>query len=147
MMGTRRFTGSGIVYRTRRLQTHTSVGQEPRKRDAPQLRDEYRTYKILAGSRQYAKILPSHSANIQIVGIPNVYYLGQDGFHNILVVDLLGPSFEDCFDSCNRRFSTKTVVMVAKQMVRSLLSLCQYLCLSRPALENSNNPRKEPHLP
>jgi len=25
--------------------------QEPRKSDAPQLRDEYRTYKILAGSR------------------------------------------------------------------------------------------------
>lgn len=24
--------------------------QEPRKSDAPQLRDEYRTYKILAGS-------------------------------------------------------------------------------------------------
>lgn len=26
--------------------------QEPRKSDAPQLRDEYRTYKILAGSRE-----------------------------------------------------------------------------------------------
>lgn len=27
------------------------IRQEPRKSDAPQLRDEYRTYKILAGSR------------------------------------------------------------------------------------------------
>lgn len=26
--------------------------QEPRKSDAPQLRDEYRTYKILVGCRQ-----------------------------------------------------------------------------------------------
>lgn len=60
-------------------------------------------------------------------GIPNVYYFGQEGLHNILVIDLLGPSLEDLFDHCNRRFSTKTVVMVAKQMVRLLppdSSLC-----------------------
>lgn len=37
---------------------------EPRKSDAPQLRDEYRTYKILAGSSKFEqtskKALPSH---------------------------------------------------------------------------------------
>lgn len=33
--------------------------QEPRKSDAPQLRDEYRTYKILAGSRELFTILES----------------------------------------------------------------------------------------
>jgi casein kinase 1 len=52
-------------------------------------------------------------------GIPNVYYFGQEGLHNILVIDLLGPSLEDLFDHCHRRFSIKTVVMVAKQMVRA----------------------------
>ena len=61
----------------------------------------------------------SLDTDIQLAGIPNVYYFGQEGLHNILVIDLLGPSLEDLFDHCNRRFSTKTVVMVAKQMVSS----------------------------
>lgn len=37
--------------------------------------------------------------------------------HNILVIDLLGPSLEDLFNYCNRQFTIKTVVMVGKQMV------------------------------
>lgn len=57
------------------------------------------------------------SSNTLTAGIPNVYYFGQEGLHNILVIDLLGPSLEDLFDHCNRRFTIKTVVMVAKQMV------------------------------
>jgi casein kinase 1 len=52
-----------------------------------------------------------------LVGIPQVYYFGQEGLHNILVIDLLGPSLEDLFDMCGRKFSVKTCCMVAKQMV------------------------------
>ena len=44
-------------------------------------------------------------------------YFGQEGLHNIVVLDLLGPSLEDSFDLCGRKFSFKTVVMTAKQLV------------------------------
>lgn len=67
----------------------------------PQLRDEYKTYKILNGTPN----------------IPYAYYFGQEGLHNILVIDLLGPSLEDLFDWCGRKFSVKTVVQVAVQMI------------------------------
>ena len=50
-------------------------------------------------------------------GIPQIYHFGQEGLHNILVIDLLGPSLEDLFDMCGRKFTIKTVCMAARQMV------------------------------
>jgi serine/threonine protein kinase len=80
---------------------HVAIKYESKKSEAPQLRDEYRTYKLLQG----------------FTGIPNAYYFGPESMYNILVIDLLGPSLEDMFDTCNRKFSVKTVCLAAKQML------------------------------
>lgn len=93
----------GVIFEGTNLLNSQAVAIkfEPRKSDAPQLRDEYRSYRILSGC----------------VGIPQIYHFGQEGLHNILVIDLLGPSLEDLFDMCGRKFTIKTVVMTAKQML------------------------------
>jgi casein kinase 1 len=106
--------------------------QEPRKSDAPQLRDEYRSYRTLNGTRTplFTHAAPALTAKRDAlpllyasywypVGVPQVHHFGQEGLHNVLAIDLLGPNLEDLFDMCGRKFSIKTVCMAAKQMVSS----------------------------
>lgn len=44
-------------------------------------------------------------------------WFGLERNYNILVMDLLGPSLEDLFNFCSRRFTLKTVLMLADQMI------------------------------
>ncbi|GMI37575.1 hypothetical protein TeGR_g3791, partial [Tetraparma gracilis] len=67
----------------------------------PQLRHEYKVYRELANAPGFAK----------------VHYFGTQDSYNLMVMDLLGPSLEDQFNKCGRRFSLKTVLMIADQML------------------------------
>lgn len=51
------------------------------------------------------------------VGIPSIKWCGAEGDYNVMVMELLGPSLEDLFNFCSRKFTLKTVLLLADQMV------------------------------
>ena len=93
----------GDIYIGTNIQTgeEVAIKLESIKSRHPQLLYESKLYKILGGG----------------VGIPNLHWYGVEGDYNVMVIDLLGPSVEDLFSFCNRRFSLKTVLMLAEQMI------------------------------
>lgn len=99
----------GDIYIGTHLLTGEEVGikLESTKTKHPQLLYESKIYKILQGG----------------TGIPNIRWYGVEGDYNVMVIDLLGPSLEDLFNFCNRKFSLKAVLMLADQM----LSRIEYL--------------------
>jgi len=67
----------------------------------PQLHIESKIYKMMQGG----------------VGIPTIKWCGAEGDYNVMVMELLGPSLEDLFNFCSRKFSLKTVLLLADQLV------------------------------
>mmetsp|Transcript_16860 Transcript_16860/g.47880 ORF Transcript_16860/g.47880 Transcript_16860/m.47880 type:complete len:322 (-) Transcript_16860:42-1007(-) len=78
-----------------------AIKLESVKAKQPQLVYESKLYKIIGG----------------YPGIPNVHWYGVEGEYNVMVLDLLGPSLEDLFNFCERRFTIKTLLMLADQMI------------------------------
>lgn len=56
-------------------------------------------------------------------GIPHLKWFGVEGEYNVMVIDLLGPSLEDLFNYCNRKFTLKSVLMLADQLVSLFVKL------------------------
>lgn len=50
-------------------------------------------------------------------GISKVRWIGVEGDHNALVMDVMGLSLENFFTWCSKKFSLKTVLMLAEKMV------------------------------
>ncbi|XP_010421791.1 PREDICTED: casein kinase 1-like protein 5 [Camelina sativa] len=96
----------GEIYLGTDVQTNEDVAVkfESIKTMHPQLLSESRIYQLLQGG----------------TGIPNMKWCGVDADHNVLVMDLLGGSLEDLFSYCNRKFTLKTVLMLADQMINRL---------------------------
>jgi len=93
----------GDIWLGKSLQTGSDVAikLEHISTKFPQLAYEYKLYKIFAGG----------------IGIPSIRWFGREGDYNVLVMDLLGPSLEDLFNFCHRRFSLKSILMIADQLI------------------------------
>ena len=87
------------------------------KSRAPQLHLEYRFYRQLGTCGLFTTNDEMIFDLIFVEGVPQSHYFGPCGKYNALVVELLGPSLEDLFDNCDRKFSLKTVLMLAIQLV------------------------------
>jgi casein kinase 1 len=56
-----------------------------------------------------------------IVGIPKIYWFGEEGGFNILVMELLGKNIEEIFNNdFKRSFSLMTILLLVDQMVYTL---------------------------
>ncbi|CAK9870617.1 unnamed protein product [Sphagnum jensenii] len=63
------------------------------------------------------KLVQKLSLDQSFSGVPNIRWFGVEGDYNVLVIDLLGPSLEDLFNFCSRKFTLKTVLMLADQLI------------------------------
>ena len=81
-----------------------AVKLEPKKCKVPQLVFEARLLKYL----QHGCVT---------VGLPQMRWYGSEGDYNVMVLDMLGPSLEKLCGFCGKKFSLKTTLMIAIQLL------------------------------
>ena len=93
----------GEIFAAEDIHTHElyAIKTEQIRAKCPQLLYEAQLYNTFQGS----------------VIAPHIYMSGTEGQKNFMVIDLLGKSLEDLFVMCHRKFSVKTVLMLADQMI------------------------------
>ncbi|KAI2798374.1 hypothetical protein RDWZM_004712 [Blomia tropicalis] len=104
--------GSGS-YGQIRLGTNVKTGQtvaikfEPLNSSDQQLKGEYLCYQKLAGKK----------------GFPTAYYHGRFQEYEVLVLERLGRNLETLYDDCGRRFTLKSVLFLALQLLKRFETL------------------------
>ena len=96
----------GVVYVGTDLDTKENVAMKMERVDATHghLYHEYRVYRAISGT----------------TGIPKARWYGTDTVHLILVMDFLGPTLGELFMLCGHKFSVKTVLMLADQLIERI---------------------------
>ncbi|KAH8249774.1 hypothetical protein KR032_012304, partial [Drosophila birchii] len=96
----------GDIYLGLSIKDGTEVAIKVEATDAqyPQLIYEAKVYKHLA-------LNP---------GFPKMLHFGSEKRYNAMVIELLGPSLEELFNLCKRRFTMKTVMMLIDQLLLRL---------------------------
>lgn len=77
-----------------------AIKLEPINTQSPQLLHEAKLMKTIAGD-----------------GVPMMYWFGQAGEYNCMVMELLGENLEELFDFCSRTLTLKTVLLIAIEVI------------------------------
>ena len=96
----------GEIYIATNIQTNEQVAVKMEKvsTNHPQLLYEARLYRVFQGDP----------------GIPQIFWFGVEGTHNVMVMELLGQSLEELLQSNKGRLHLKTVLLLADQMIRRI---------------------------
>ena len=96
-----------------KTQEEVAVKLEPIKNQLKQLFMEHEIYKRMK----------------KVEGVPAVHHFGIEGDFNCMVMEVLGPSLEDLFKYCHRKFTIKTTCMVAIQLISRIEAVhnCHYI--------------------
>lgn len=88
---------------------HFAIKFEKKESKHKQLLNEYKIYQKL---HSFSECIGQSFPNAYL------YVIGNEGKY--LVMDLLGPNLEHLFQKCNKKFSLKTVLMIADQLLKRI---------------------------
>ena len=62
-------------------------------------------------------------------GFATVHWYGVEGEFKVLIIDLMGPSLNDLFEFCDRRFKSTTIMWLGTQMLSRIEAMhkCEFL--------------------
>ncbi|KAH9837529.1 kinase-like domain-containing protein [Rhodofomes roseus] len=83
----------------------------------------------LHNEKEVYEELQRRNGGSQMKGFPMIQWFGQEGNLNVLAMDMLGLSLEALFNSCGRRFTYKTTLLIGCEVLDRLQTLhaCGYV--------------------